>query len=125
MPFKAHPMMMMSCPGEKKVVEFETLLLFGASVSSVSTSAWAMASVIEAVMLTILIAVVVVMVVEAMMVMMMVTVITAMLVMMMVVYVTAMVVMTAVVAFAAWAAAAASAATVTFLSNFGISAYNG
>jgi len=76
------------------------------------------ASVIEAMMLAVGVAVVVVVVVEAVVVMMVVTVVTTMLVVVVVVDVAAVVVVAAVVALAAWATAAA-AGSVTFVTDLG------
>jgi len=95
-------------------------LLLSVSGSSNSggsgTSTWAVASVVEAMVLAVGVAVVVVVVVEAVVVMMVVTVVTTVLVVVVVVDVTAVVVVAAVVALAAWATAAA-ATSVTFLAD--------
>ena len=93
------------------------LLSVSGSGSSV-TSAWAVASVVEAVMLTVRITVMVVMVVETVVVMMMVTMIATMLVVMVMVDITTMVVVAAVVAFAARTATAAATGSVTLVSDF-------
>jgi len=82
-----------------------------------STSAWAVASVIEAVVLAVRVAVVVVVMVEAVVVVVVMSVVTAVLMVVVMVDVAAVVMVAAVVAFAAGTTAAASS-SVTFLCNF-------
>jgi len=95
------------------------LLSVSGSSGTSSTSAWAVASVVEAVVLAVGVAVVVVVVVEAVVVVMVMSVVTAVLMVVVMVDVAAVVVVAAVVAFAAGTTAAASS-SVTFLCDFGV-----